>query len=91
MPPNSVGRLSSLAAIRALTAAVELTDWYLGARVDQRVGEGWRASDPFSAPPLRIGTSNPKIEDSSGFGDKTRKIIVVQETRLSQRRDDFCS
>ena len=38
MPPNSVGRLSSLAAIRALTAAVELTDWYLGARVDRRAG-----------------------------------------------------
>jgi hypothetical protein len=30
-PPNSVGRLSSLAAIRELTAAVELADCYLGA------------------------------------------------------------
>src|SRR6266513_1692481 len=35
-PPNTVGRPSSLAAIRGLTAAVELTDWYLGARVDFR-------------------------------------------------------
>jgi hypothetical protein len=40
MPPNSVGRLSSPAAIRELTAAVELTDWYLCARVDRRAGEG---------------------------------------------------
>jgi hypothetical protein len=30
-PPNSVGRLSSLAAIREPTVAVELTDCYLGA------------------------------------------------------------
>jgi hypothetical protein len=36
MPPNSVGRLSSLAAIRELTAALELTDWYLVARAGQR-------------------------------------------------------
>src|SRR6266540_2625556 len=35
-PPTTVGRPSSLAAIRGLTAAVELTDWYLGARVDFR-------------------------------------------------------
>jgi hypothetical protein len=48
MPPNSVGRLSSLAAIRELTAAVELTDWYLGARVDRRAGERRRASDQLN-------------------------------------------
>jgi peptidoglycan hydrolase-like protein with peptidoglycan-binding domain len=47
-PPNSVGRLSSLAAIRELTAAVELTDWYLGARVE---------------PVLRKGSIDPAVRD----------------------------
>jgi hypothetical protein len=36
MRPNSVGRLSSPAAIRELTAALELTDRYLVARAGQR-------------------------------------------------------
>ena len=61
MPPNSVGRLSSLAAIRELTAAVELTDWYPGARVDQRAGEGWRASDPVQCAP----TQNRNVESKN--------------------------
>jgi hypothetical protein len=39
-PPNNVGRLSSLAAIRELTAAVELTDWYLAPASNRRAGEG---------------------------------------------------
>jgi hypothetical protein len=51
MLPNSVGRLSSLAAIRVVTAAGELTDW------------AGRASAQCA--PFRIGISNPKIQNTT--------------------------
>jgi hypothetical protein len=58
---------------------------------------GWGALVP-SAPPSELEYRIQKFRtrqsditaDNSGFGEKTRKMIVGQKSRLSEPRDDFC-
>jgi transcriptional regulator with XRE-family HTH domain len=76
MPPNTVGRLSSLAAIRELTAAVELTDWYLGAGVDFREQSAMAITAAKKAP-------NPTDRHIGSRVRMRRKMLAMSQTQLA--------
>jgi hypothetical protein len=75
-PPNTVGRPSSFAAIRELTAAVELTDWYLDARVDFREQSAMAITAAKKAP-------NPTDRHIGSRVRMRRKMLAMSQASLA--------